>query len=165
MGSHPCAPSGTASERRSDNSRGEEVAHAGVRGAIGAMAMTGMRTLTVSLGLLRESPPEAIARQRARGLLRHVPRKRRRAVVEFVHWGYGVGGGAAFGILPRSVRDRAWAGPVYGLLSWLSFETVIAPALGLSQAKRFRPVDRLALAADHLLYGLVLSEGRRRPQH
>jgi hypothetical protein len=42
----------------------------------------------------------------------------------------------------------------------LGFELGIAPALGLSQAKRTRPVDRLALAADHLLYGLVLSATR-----
>ena len=43
---------------------------------------------------------------------------------------------------------------------WLGFELGIAPALGLSQAKRVRPVDRLALAADHVLYGLVLSATR-----
>ena len=31
----------------------------------------------------------------------------------------------------------------------------------MSQAKRARLVDRLALAADHLLYGMVLSGTRR----
>ena len=50
---------------------------------------------------------------------------------------------------------------LYGLAVWLGFEMGIAPTLGLSQAKRVRMVDRLALAADHLLYGLVLSEPRR----
>jgi len=59
------------------------------------------------------------------------------------------------------VRRRPWAGPVFGLVVWLSFELGIAPALGLSQAKRLRPVDRVALAVDHLLYGVVLSEMRR----
>jgi hypothetical protein len=44
---------------------------------------------------------------------------------------------------------------------WLGFELALAPLLGLSQATRVRPVDRLALAADHLLYGLVLSDMRR----
>jgi hypothetical protein len=44
---------------------------------------------------------------------------------------------------------------------WLGFELVIAPVLGLSQAKCVRLVDRLALAVDHLLYGLVLSGARR----
>ena len=43
---------------------------------------------------------------------------------------------------------------------WLGFELGIAPALGLSQAKQVRPIDRLALSADHLLYGLVLSATR-----
>jgi hypothetical protein len=38
----------------------------------------------------------------------------------------------------------------------------LASALGLSQAKRMRLVDRVALAADHHLYGLVLSGMRRR---
>jgi hypothetical protein len=65
-----------------------------------------------------------------------------------------------FGMLPGAVRRRRWAGPVYGLVVWLGFELGIAPALGLSQAKRVRAVDRLALAADHLLYGLVRSGTR-----
>jgi hypothetical protein len=62
--------------------------------------------------------------------------------------------------LPGTVRRSPWAGPIYGLIVWLGFEWGIAPALGLSQAKHLRPVDRLALAGDHMLYGLVLSEMR-----
>jgi hypothetical protein len=142
----------------------DEIAHAGLRGAIAAMAMTGMRAFTVHVGIVEETPPQAILRQRARGLIRKVPRKNRRAVVELVHWSYGAGGGAAFGALPDQVRRRAWAGPVYGLLVWLGFELALAPVLGLKQARRMRIVERLGLAADHLLYGFVLSETRRRPQ-
>ena len=134
------------------------------RGAVGAMAMTGMRVLTTELGLVEQTPPQAVGRQRARGLravLRRAPRKQRRGLTEAAHWAFGAGGGAAFGALPSAVRRRSWAGPAYGLLVWLGFELGIAPALGLSQAKRVRLVDRLALAADHLLYGLVLSGSRR----
>ena len=148
-----------------ERSRLSEVLHAGARGAVGAMAMTGMRVLTTELGLLEQTPPQAIARQRARGaraLLRLAPRKQRRGLIETAHWAFGVGGGAVFGALPRGLRRRPWAGPVYGLAVWLGFELGIAPTLGLSQAKRVRLVDRLALAADHLLYGLLLSEPRRR---
>jgi hypothetical protein len=54
------------------------------------------------------------------------------------------------------VRARWLTGPPYGLLVWLGFELGIAPMLGLKQAKRVRPVDRLALETDYL-YGLVLS--------
>jgi hypothetical protein len=128
------------------------------------MAMTGMREFMRSVGLIDEEPPRAILRQKARGVLRAVPRGKRRAVVELVHWTYGAGGGAAFALLPDGLRRQPWAGPAYGLVLWLSFEAALAPALGLSQAKRPRPIERAAFAADHLLYGYVLSEMRRRPQ-
>ena len=148
-------------------SRLGEVLHAAARGVVGAMAMTGVRVLTTELGLVEQTPPQAVSRQRARGLravLRKAPRKQRRGLIEVAHWAFGAVGGAVFGALPRTARRRRWAGPVYGLAMWLGFEMGIAPALGLSQAKRARPVDRLALAADHLLYGLVLSEMRRHSQ-
>jgi len=148
-------------------SRVGDVLHAGARGAVGAMAMTGMRVITTQIGLVEETPPQAIARQRSRGLrrlLRLAPRRQRRGLIEIAHWAFGAAGGAVFGALPLGLRRRVWAGPVYGLAVWLGFEMGIAPVLGLSQAKRVRLVDRLALAADHLLYGLVLSEGRRRPR-
>jgi hypothetical protein len=50
-----------------------------------------------------------------------------------------------------------WVGE---LVVWLGFELGIAPVLGLSQAKRARPVDHLALAGDQLLYGVVLTATR-----
>jgi hypothetical protein len=128
------------------------------------MAMTGMRAFTQSLGIVKQTPPEAIFKQRARGLVRRVPRKQRRSAVELAHWAYGAGGGAAFALLPEGLRRRAWAGPTYGLVVWLGFEAAIAPALGLTQARRLRFAERIGLAADHLLYGLVLSEMRRRPR-
>jgi hypothetical protein len=147
-----------------EGSRLGALLHGAARGAVGAMAMTGMRVLTTELGLVEQTPPQAVGRQRARGaraLLRRAPRKQRRGLIEAAHWAFGAGGGAAFGALPGAMRRRPWAGPVYGLVVWLGFELGIAPALGLSQAKRVRLVDRLALAADHLLYGLVLSGTRR----
>jgi hypothetical protein len=55
-------------------------------------------------------------------------------------------------------------GPVYGLAVWAGFELGIAPALGLKQAYQVRPVERLALAADHHLYGFVLDQMRRQPR-
>jgi hypothetical protein len=141
-----------------------EIVHAGLRGAIAAMAMTGMREFTVYVGLVDQTPPAAILKQRARGLVSRVPKKKRRAGIELLHWGYGGVGGAAFAFLPESIRRQPWAGPSYGLVVWLAFELGIAPLLGLKQAKQTRLAERVALAADHLLYGFVLSETRRRPQ-
>ena len=93
-----------------------------------------------------------------------IPRRRRRAAIELAHWGYGGGGGAVFAALPAGLRRLPLAGPVYGLAVWAGFEAVLAPALGLSQAKEPRPAERAALAADHLLYGLILAEFRQRPR-
>jgi hypothetical protein len=142
-----------------------DVLSGAICGAVGAMAMTmtGMRVLTTELGLVEQTPPDAIGHQRARGirsLLHRAPRNQRRALIETAHWIFGAAGGGAYGAAPRSIRRRPWAGPAYGLVVWLGFELGIAPALGLRQAKRPRPVDRAALAADHLLYGLVLSASR-----
>ena len=150
-------------EDRSDTTLGK-VAHGTVRGAVAAWAMTGMRSLTVNVGLVEEPPPRAIMRQKSRGIYRLAPKQSRRAAQELFHMGYGAVGGAAFALLPEKARLQPWAGPLYGLGVWLGFEFGVAPLLGLSQAKKPRPVDRVALAADHLLYGFVLSEIRRRPR-
>jgi hypothetical protein len=141
-----------------------ELAHAGLRGVIAAMAMSGMRACTQGLGLVKQTPPQAIFRQRARFLLWSVPRKRRRAVEELTHWGYGAVGGVTYGALPDAVRRRVWSGPIYGVALWLGFELGVAPVLGLKQSRQLRPVERAALLADHLLYGLVLSETHSRPR-
>jgi hypothetical protein len=147
-----------------DSGHSAEIAHASLRGAIAAAAMTGMRAFTVDVGLVDQTPPQAIAKQRAKGLLRRVPRGRRRAAIELAHWTYGAVGGAAYAVLPQKIRRQPWSGPAYGLLVWVGFEVCLAPVLGLKQAKKQRPAERAALAADHLLYGLVLSEIRARPQ-
>jgi hypothetical protein len=139
------------------------VVHGAARGAVAAMAMTGMRTFTVEAGIVEEPPPEAMFKQAARKLLRKVPRSRRREVIELAHWGYGAAGGAVFAALPEDVRRRAWAGALYGVAVWVGFEALLAPALRLQQAREVRAAERAALAIDHVLYGVVLSEFRRRP--
>ena len=56
----------------------DELAHGALRGAIGAMGMTGLRRVTVDLGIVQETPPDAILRRRAKGLLKRLPRSHRR---------------------------------------------------------------------------------------
>jgi hypothetical protein len=151
-------------DESSSSSRASEIAHATLRGAVAAMAMTGMRAFTVDLGIVEQTPPDTILKKKARGLIRRVPRTQRRGAIEIAHWAYGAAGGAFFGALPDGLRRQPWAGPAYGLAVWVGFEAGIAPMLGLSQARELRVVERTALAIDHLLYGLVMSEGRKRPQ-
>lgn len=137
-----------------------------IRGTVAAMAMTGMRQVTLGLGLVEQTPPDAILKQRAFGLLLRSPRlafllaRRQLAVVEIAHWAYGAGGGVAFAFLPSSVLERRWAGAAYGVASWAAFELSVAPLLGLEHAKSVRPVERLTFLADHLLYGVILAGGR-----
>jgi len=150
-------------EQDSKQSAGE-IAHGALRGVIAAQAMTGLRALTISLGWVDEPPPRAILRQKSKGLFRAAPKKKRRAFQELMHWGYGATGGAAFAALPDHIKKRAWFGPLYGLALWASFEFVQAPLMDLKQAKKVRLLERPALVLDHLLYGLVLSETRRRPR-
>jgi hypothetical protein len=141
-----------------------EIVHAALRGVIGAMAMTGVRVFAVHAGLIREDPPSRLTRKRARGLLAKVPRKRRRTVIELLHWTIGGMLGIVFGLLPETLRRRAWSGPVYGLLTWLGFDTFVAPALGLTERDWPKGRERAVFVADHALYGFVLNEMRERPR-
>ncbi len=135
-----------------------------VRGTVAAMAMTGMREVTRSLGLVSEPPPEQMFRRHAKGLMRAMPRGKRRALIELLHWGVGAAGGTLFGAVPDGVREQPWTGPLFGVAMWAGFQAS-APLLGLPHAKSPRPLERLATAADHALYGFVLSETRRTPRY
>lgn len=122
------------------------------------MAMTGLRAVTTSLGLVRVTPPEELGANAARPLLRRLPPERRRAAVELGHWAVGAAAGGAFGALADPRRAPRWAGVAYGIGIQAAFEAVVAPLLG--DPGRDRPAtERLAIAADHALFGLVLSRG------
>ena len=133
---------------------------AAARGAIGAMAMTGLRRITTGFGLVEKPPPERIATEAVPGLLARIPPERRDEAIELAHWAYGGLAGAAFAALPRRFRRGSWAGPLYGVGIWAVFETGVVPLVfGPGFAARPRIGERLALAADHVLYGLVVAGG------
>jgi hypothetical protein len=130
-----------------------EIVHAKLLGVIGAMAMTGVRVFAVHAGLIREDPPSRLVRKR-RG-------RRPRWLVELVHWGMGGAFGIVYSLLPERVRRRAWSGPLYGVLVWLGFDALLAPALGLKERNWPKGRERAVFVADHLLYGFVLGETTR----
>jgi uncharacterized membrane protein YagU involved in acid resistance len=137
------------------------------RGVVAAMVMTGLRQVTTGIGLVDQTPPDAILKQRAFGVLVRYPRvayfvaRRQVALVELAHWAYGAAAGAAFAKLPPRLLRNEWAGPGYGVATWVAFEASIAPVLGLEQATRIRLLERLMFAADHVLYGVVLAGDRK----
>jgi hypothetical protein len=65
-----------------------------------------------------------------------------------------------FAVLPATLRRQRWAGPAYSLAILGLFEAAIAPGLGIG-AKDRSLWERLALAGDHVLYGIVLSDRRQ----
>jgi hypothetical protein len=132
-----------------------------LRGVIAAMAMTGMRRLTTRLGLVREVPPDEIFEDGLPELLANIPVERRDEAIELAHWAFGAAAGAAFALVPRRPREAGWAGPAYGLAIWALFEAVAAPLLRLRRARERPAAERAALAADHVLYGLIVA-GRPR---
>jgi hypothetical protein len=132
------------------------------RGVVAAMAMTGMRRVTKGLGLVRQAPPERVAHKGFPRLFARVPRQHRDLTIELGHWAYGALAGAAYGAAPEAIRRRAWAGPAYGLAIWVVFESSVAPFLfGPGEPGRRPSAERVAVAADHLLYGAVLAARAR----
>jgi len=130
-----------------------------VRGVVGAMAMTALRQVTTGLGLVQSTPPKEIGEHGAPELLARLGPERRRVAIELLHWATGAGAGAAFGAAERPSRAPRWAGALYGIGVQAAYETTVAPLLG---APRSRPLaERIAIAADHVLFGLVLASGSR----
>ncbi|MBA3787687.1 MAG: hypothetical protein H0X21_03215 [Actinobacteria bacterium] len=129
------------------------------RGVVAAMAMTGFRRLSVGLGLLEETPPEVMAEQAKvlRPVLERVPERLRGEAVELGHWLYGAAGGAVYGALVRPRLRGRWVGPAYGLAIWAAFETGLVPLLGLEHTEERKIVSRLLVAADHILYGVIVA--------
>jgi hypothetical protein len=132
------------------------VVKGGARGAVAAMAMSGLRQLTTSLGLVEQTPPESVLRRTAPRVFYRVPVERRPALVETIHWAYGAFGGSLFGLLPRQLRRHPATGPVYGIVFWGIFQVVLIPVLGLSSSHR-ETRQQVALLADHTLYGAVVA--------
>ena len=144
---------------------GVHVVSGAVRGMVGALSMTGVRTLASELGLLDTgTPPESVAEQGLPHLLHPVPPAWRPAAVDLLHVAYGAAGGAAFSLLPENWRRRPYSGPVFGLLLWLGYFTAVAPILGLRIERRRELREWAVLAADHVLYGFIVSRlgGRSR---
>lgn len=133
-----------------------------LRGAIAAMAMTGMRVVTVGLNLLPKDPPEEIFEDALPHLLELVPREYREEAIELAHWGFGALGGATFALLPAALRRHRWSGPAYGIGAWSFFESVLAPMLGLRKPSERPTSERASIIADHVLYGLVVAGRPRR---
>jgi hypothetical protein len=133
-----------------EGSRLGEMLHAAARGAVGAMAMTGMRVITTELGLVEQTPPQAIARQRSRarpaapGPAKAAPGANRdRSLGLRRRWRRGVRSAAQRASPSPLGRPSVWAGGVAGLrdgdCARAGPQPVKARALGRPLGARRRP--------------------------
>ena len=137
---------------------GRTILLGGLRGVVGAMTMTGARTLAAEFGLMTKgTPPEQVAEEGVPQVLGPVPRGMRPAAIDILHLGYGGAGGALYGRLPRGWRRRWYTGPLYGVALWFIYLVGIAPLLGLRLERRREIREWAVLAADHVLYGVIVS--------
>jgi hypothetical protein len=118
-----------------------------------------------------EAPaPAHVGKRLFEGLFdRRLPASRARLTNNVMHWAYGIGNGAVYGIVAASLpTSRALYGLPFGATVWAS-DYVILPAAGL-----YEPIwkyERATLAKDltaHLVYGLATATAlqvlsRRRP--
>lgn len=102
------------------------------------------------------SAPGQVGRRLAQAFLqRELPDEWARATNNVVHWVYGTGWGAQYGVVAGSIRRRWWSAPVFASVVWLSGYVV------LPIAKVYRPLweyDAKTLAQDasaHAVYGAV----------
>jgi len=126
------------------------------------MAMTGLRRVTVGLGLLEQPPPNVVAEQAPllAPAIDRIPAKVRGEAIELGHWLYGGVGGAAYGAFVRPRLRGRWVGPAFGLAIWAAFETGVVPLLGLEHAQERKIMSRVLVAADHVLYGAIVAGER-----
>lgn len=133
------------------------VAKGMLAGAAGTGAMTAYQELIAKLrGGGKSTTPAEVGRRIIRGLFgsdfaeQHIE-----LVNNVVHWAYGTGWGAAYGIVEGSLRrPRVSHGIAFGLVVW-AVSLVELPAIGVAPPPREYPPQELALDASyHLVYGL-----------
>lgn len=127
---------------------------------------SGFREWELSTGIesWEQAPaPAQVGRRLFEGMFqRALPDQRAPLVNNITHWGYGILGGAQYGLLVGSLRrPRVWFGVPFGAGVWGS-GYVVLPAMGL-----YEPIwdyDRRTLAKDlsaHLVYGIATAAAFR----
>jgi hypothetical protein len=139
------------------------------RGALAGINATALMSLTMlgakRVGALGAMPPEKITSKflNAHGIARS--RKQQDALATALHFGFGAGAGAVFGVVaPRAPVARIPLGIAYGAAIWGVSYAGWIPGLGIMPPPlRDRKDRQAAMLAGHLIYGAALGilVGRR----
>lgn len=114
-------------------------------------------------GILGEHPPKRLVRSLLPGGGPHKKRQGEDALATVAHVGFGLVGGATYGLfVPRRVVG-ATSGILYGLVVWAVSYQGWVPAIGaMPPADRDRPGRPATMVAMHVVYGAVLGRLVRR---
>jgi hypothetical protein len=149
-------------------------------GAVGTAAMTAWQNLSSKLAESdsgsggsfagepkdpwKEAPaPAKVAKRVAAGVFeKEIPADRVGFVSEAMHWGYGIGCGAVYGIFAGTVgRSTLRGGLVFGTGLWASSYAQLVP-MGLYEPPWKYPPKTLALDLSyHLVYGAAVAAAYR----
>jgi hypothetical protein len=134
------------------------IASGALGGAGGTLVLTGFREVLTAAGLVGVTAPEqVIARLEELGLLDDPSPETRRVLTAVAHLAYGVGIGAALGLLRRErggVAEETAVGTALGLLAWGANWSGLLPLIGahLLPWKERTPKVLLPIL-DHAVYG------------
>lgn len=137
-----------------------------IRGALAGVVATAPMTIlmetmnrSVRQGKRKPLPPRQITESLAdRATAGHPDEMTLDVATMVAHFGFGAGAGAAFGLVPSSVRRRpVLAGVGFGLALWATSYAGVLPAFELQRRPDRRPAWRNAtMIAGHVMWGAVL---------
>jgi hypothetical protein len=124
----------------------------------GTLVLTGFREVLAAAGLVGVTAPEqVIARLEELGLLDDPSPETRRVLTAVAHLAYGVGIGAALGLLRRErggVAEETAVGTALGILAWGANWTVLLPFTGVHRPPWKERTPKVLLPIlDHAVYG------------
>lgn len=131
-----------------------------VGGAVGTLALTGLRKVMDRVGLVETTAPEQVVKRAEEvGLIGDIGPFTRRLLILAAHFVYGVSAGAAFGALRRECAGRdaeAAVGAALGILSWGAGWSGWLWILGVHGAPWQQRTPRVLLPVlDHAFFGAV----------
>lgn len=101
------------------------------------------------------SAPAKVAKRISEGVLRHeVPPKRIPLLTHGMHWGYGTGWGAVYGLTHRAVHAPTWRdGLLFGTAVWAMSYVQLVPMGIYDLPWKYAPKDIAIELGYHLAYG------------
>jgi ribose/xylose/arabinose/galactoside ABC-type transport system permease subunit len=141
-----------------------------VGGVVGTAGMSAFMLAAGKMGLMGEQPPDKIAGAALDAAGIHAREEEAQdALATLLHFGFGIGCGALFGVLHRRLPLRVPAAPhgmFFAFLIWATSYQGWIPALGIMPpAHRDHPRRPLAMILAHFIYGALLGTvvARRSP--